>query len=91
MNQILESQQTPHIAPSRASYGMSILRILDKIDRVIMAPHCTKLLSMSKSQIQRGGGGGGHCCLSEGELGFRLPMIRDSKNAVKTKLSILYG
>ena len=38
MNQILESQQTSHISPSRAS----IVRILEKIDRImIMAPHCT--------------------------------------------------
>ena len=41
MDQILESQQTPHISPSRASYGVSIVRIVDKIDRVITAPHCT--------------------------------------------------
>ena len=25
---------------SRASYGVSIMIVLDKIDRVIMAPHC---------------------------------------------------
>ena len=41
MNQIFESQQTPHISPSRASYGMPIVRILEKIDCVITAPHCT--------------------------------------------------
>ena len=34
------SQQTPHTSPSRASYGMAIVRILEKIDRVITAPHC---------------------------------------------------
>ena len=38
MNQSLGSQQTPHISPSRASYGVSIVRILDC---VITAPHCT--------------------------------------------------
>ena len=43
MNQRLESQQTPHISPSRASYGVSIVRIWEKIDRVITAPHCILL------------------------------------------------
>ena len=37
---ISESQQTSHISPSRASYGVSIVRILKKIDRIITAPHC---------------------------------------------------
>ena len=40
MNQILDSQQTPHISPSQASYGVSIVRILEKIDSVITAPRC---------------------------------------------------
>ena len=40
MNQILESQQTPHTSPSRASYGVSFVKILEKTDRVITAPHC---------------------------------------------------
>ena len=31
VNQILESQQTPHISPSRASCGVPIVRILEKI------------------------------------------------------------
>ena len=39
-NQILESQQTPHFSPSRASYGMSIVRIMGRIDRIITAPRC---------------------------------------------------
>ena len=39
MNQILESQQTPHNLLSQASYGVFIVRILEKIDHVIMAPH----------------------------------------------------
>ena len=38
--QISESQQTPHNSPSRASYGVSIVRILEKNDRVRTAPHC---------------------------------------------------
>ena len=40
MYQILESQQTPHISPLRASYGVSILGILKKIDRIITALCC---------------------------------------------------
>ena len=39
MNQILESQHTPHTSPSRARYGVSIVMILAKIDHVITAPH----------------------------------------------------
>ena len=35
MNPILQSQE-----PSRASCGVSILSILEKIDRLIMAPRC---------------------------------------------------
>ena len=30
-----------HISPSRASYGMSVVRILEKIDQVMTALHCT--------------------------------------------------
>ena len=40
MDQILESQLTPHISPSWVSYGVSIVRILEKIDHVIMALCC---------------------------------------------------
>ena len=39
MNQILESQQIPHNSPVKASYGVSIVGILEKIYRVIMAAH----------------------------------------------------
>ena len=42
VNQMLQSQQTPHISPSRVRYGVSIVRILEKMDRVITAPHCNK-------------------------------------------------
>ena len=41
MYQILDSQQAPHISPSRASYGVYIVRILKKIDRVITVPRCS--------------------------------------------------
>ena len=47
LNRILESQQTPHTLPSRASYGVSIVRIWDKIDSVITAPHCIWLIPWS--------------------------------------------
>ena len=31
---------TPHTLPSQASYGVSFVRILEKTDHVITAPHC---------------------------------------------------
>ena len=40
INQSLNSQKTPHSLPSRASYGMSIVGILEKINYVMMTPHC---------------------------------------------------
>ena len=40
VNQTSNSQQTPHTSPSRASYGMFIMKILKKTDCVITAPHC---------------------------------------------------
>ena len=36
----LYSQKTPHISPSQVSYGVSIVRIWDKIDYISTAPHC---------------------------------------------------
>ena len=41
INQILNSQKTPHTSPSRASYGVSVVWIWETIDRVITAPRCT--------------------------------------------------
>ena len=38
--QTLDSQKTPHSSAWRASYGVSFVKILKKIDRVITAPHC---------------------------------------------------
>ena len=35
--QTLTSQQTPHTSHSRAKYGMSIVRIMEKTDRVLTA------------------------------------------------------
>ena len=50
VNQILESQQTSHISPSRASYGVSFVKILKKIDRVITAPHCIIQTTMTSHE-----------------------------------------
>ena len=41
INHTLNSQKTTHTSPSRAGYGESILRTLEKIDRVITTSHCT--------------------------------------------------
>ena len=41
MHQRLYSRKTLHISSWRASYGLSFVRILVKIDHVITAPHCT--------------------------------------------------
>ena len=40
INRNLSSQETPHISQSRATYGLSIVRIWEKTDHVIMAPLC---------------------------------------------------
>ena len=41
LNHRLTSEKTPHTLPSWASYGVSFVRILEKIGRVLTAPHCT--------------------------------------------------
>ena len=43
VNQISESQQTPHTSPLQVSYRVSIVRILEKIDQIIIALHCTHI------------------------------------------------
>ena len=43
MDQILNSQNTPHSSPSRASYGVSLASILVELDPVITAPLCTSV------------------------------------------------
>ena len=45
ISQRLNPQKTPHTSPWRASYGMSFMNILEKIDRVITALHCSLFLS----------------------------------------------
>ena len=43
-NQSLNSQKTLHTSPSQASSGIFIMRILEKIERVIMALHGTLVI-----------------------------------------------
>ena len=40
INQNLNSPKTPHSSPSWVSYGVSVVSILEKIDSVMIAPHC---------------------------------------------------
>ena len=40
INQRLHTQKAPHSSPWPASYGVSSVNILEKIERVITAPHC---------------------------------------------------
>ena len=40
INQRLNPQKTPHTLPWRASYGVSFVNILEKIDDVITTLHC---------------------------------------------------
>ena len=54
INQSLYSQKTPHISPSRVSYGVSIMRILKKIDRIIMASHCIMWLWWDLEEFELG-------------------------------------
>ena len=39
-NQVSNSQQTPHILPWRARYGLSVVRIWEKINCIVMAQYC---------------------------------------------------
>ena len=36
----LSTQKTPHISPSRVSYGVPFVKILGETDRIITALHC---------------------------------------------------
>ena len=40
INQTMNSRKTSYTSPSRASYGVSLVRICEKIDRIITALHC---------------------------------------------------
>ena len=42
--QTLDSQKTPQSLPSRASYGVPIVRIFEEIGRIITALYCIFLL-----------------------------------------------
>ena len=50
MDQALNSQNTPHTSPLRASYGMSFVSILMKNDRVIKGFYC---ISTGRKGIHR--------------------------------------
>ena len=52
VNQTSNSQQTSHNSPSQASYGVSSMSILKKIDLVITAPHCIVLHSSNPSKVR---------------------------------------
>ena len=39
INERLNPQKTPHTSPGRTSYVLSFVNILEKIDRLITAPH----------------------------------------------------
>ena len=47
INQSLCSQKTPHTSSSQASYGVSIVRVLETIDRIVMALHCIMTMTSS--------------------------------------------
>ena len=40
INQSLYSQKTPHISTSWVTYGVSVVKIWETMDPIIMAPHC---------------------------------------------------
>ena len=40
IKKIMDPQKTPHKSHWRASYGVFFVDILEKIDRVLTAPHC---------------------------------------------------
>ena len=46
--QTSNTQQTPHTSPPMASYGVCIVRILEKIDCFIMASYCTFYFEIPK-------------------------------------------
>ena len=50
INHNLSPQNTSHTSPSRVSYRMYIVRILEKIDSVITTPHCI-FLSVAHDDI----------------------------------------
>ena len=50
INQMLDPQKKPHTSPQRARYGMSFGNISEKIERLLMAPHCTSFDKRQKLQ-----------------------------------------
>ena len=52
INESWDRQKTPHTSPSRARYGVSFVKILEKIDRVITVPHCSNFPDVPAHTIQ---------------------------------------
>ena len=44
----LNSQKSSHTSPSWVSYGMAIVRTSEKMNHVVMAPHCSSLQWLAK-------------------------------------------
>ena len=52
-NQILNLQMTPYTSPSSPNYRVSTVKILEKIDHIIMALHCTLKQAPCENIIDR--------------------------------------
>ena len=83
ISQILDSQKTPHSLPSRASYGMFLMRILEEIDHVIMASHCSLILPAFYGVVGRNTMDYVHCCL----FSFIRKIFRDLTHWGRDKMA----
>ena len=83
LNQTSNSQQAPHTSPSRASYGVSIVRIWEKIDRIITAPHC--IMNQIRTIIQPNQHVARHNCVHYSDV------IMDAMASQITSLTIVYS
>ena len=88
MNVSLNPRMTPHTSPWRANYGVPFVMILEKIDRVITAPHCTYIilgqsytcLSASEATLKN---------MAEATCKYKFPTLKQTKHTII--LSVLYG
>ena len=83
LNQTSNSQQAPHTSPSRPSYGVSIVRIWEKIDRIITAPHC--IMNQIRKIIQPNQHVARHNCVQYSDV------IMDAMASQITSLTIVYS
>ena len=83
LNQISNSQQAPHTSPSRPSYGVSIVRIREKIDRIITAPHC--IMNQIRTIIQPNQHVARHNCVHYSDV------IMDAMASQIISLTIIYS